>query len=201
VGIVHRDLKLANIMLSESSTVKVLDFGIAKLVGDVAAGAADAGPRSASRTRPVDAPPRDAEATMALTQTGAMMGTLAYMAPEQWDAKPVDGRTDLWAAGVILYEMVTGEHPLSPLVPGALASVVRRDEPMPSIPERFPDIGKLGRSSTGACLSTRRIGWARPHSPPRYRVNGEVADVTAFAEAFACKEGSPMRPAKVCAVW
>ena len=88
-GIVHRDLKPENIMLSQrhgnDDWVKVLDFGIAKV------GAADTGP--------------------ALTQAGAIFGTPRYMAPEQIQGNPVDARTDLYALGIILYEMLTGEHP------------------------------------------------------------------------------------------
>src|SRR5262249_26338973 len=105
----------------------------------VAGGTLDAIARSA-----VGMEPTDTEGAATPTEAGARVGTLAYMAPEQWDAGPVDGRADLWAVGVILYEMVTGEHPLAPLSPKTLMSVARRDVPMPSVRERVPDIGKLG---------------------------------------------------------
>src|SRR5262249_21203062 len=165
-GIVHRDLKPANVMLAESGAVKVLDFGIAKLVG----------------------PASLEEATVELTQADEVIGTLAYMAPEQWGAEPVDGRADLWAAGVMLYQMVTGEHPLAPLSPEALAGVALRDEPMPSVREHLPGIGKLGavidrcllkhkedRLGSAAALCEALEAIARPGAP-RGEGDGEEAN-------------------------
>jgi serine/threonine-protein kinase len=85
-GIVHRDLKPDNVMLDEESEVKVLDFGLAKRrVGEGFASHA--------------------------TETGRMLGTPAYMAPEQWEARPVDARSDVFSFGVMLYELVTGKRP------------------------------------------------------------------------------------------
>jgi serine/threonine-protein kinase len=89
-GIVHRDLKPANIMLTKSG-VKLLDFGIAKLVAPDDLPAADAVTRSD-----------------ALTTEGTILGTLEYMAPEQLEGKPLDARTDIFAFGAVMYEMITG---------------------------------------------------------------------------------------------
>ncbi|HQR68597.1 MAG TPA: serine/threonine-protein kinase, partial [Thermoanaerobaculia bacterium] len=91
-GIVHRDLKPANVFLSSAGT-KLLDFGLAKLRERVEAG-------EASRLPTRDASP--------LTGEGALLGTLAYMAPEQLEGKPADSRTDLFALGTVLFEMATG---------------------------------------------------------------------------------------------
>ncbi|MDB4324726.1 protein kinase [bacterium] len=95
-GIVHRDLKPANLRITEDGRLKILDFGLAKLATD-----ADSGPDDATRT------------AAALTAAGAVVGTIPYMAPEQLRAQPVDARTDIFAAGAVLYEAATARraHP------------------------------------------------------------------------------------------
>jgi serine/threonine-protein kinase len=93
-AIVHRDLKPANIKLKPDGTVKVLDFGIAKALD----------PRFATGGGPA------ALTTPAMTAAGVVLGTAAYMSPEQARGKPVDQRTDVWAFGCVLYEMLTGKH-------------------------------------------------------------------------------------------
>jgi eukaryotic-like serine/threonine-protein kinase len=92
-GIVHRDLKPANIKLTSSGLVKVLDFGLAKAIAED-----DAAPESSPGTT----------LTIASTQTGVVVGTPAYMSPEQLRGQAVDKRTDVWAFGCVLYEMITG---------------------------------------------------------------------------------------------
>ena len=84
-GIVHRDLKSANVMVSGLGQTKILDFGLAKLT--------ETGPEDAT-----------------LTEAGTVMGTLAYMSPEQAEGRPVDWRSDIFSFGVLLYEMVTGRR-------------------------------------------------------------------------------------------
>jgi serine/threonine protein kinase len=105
-GIVHRDLKPENVFLCTSGTVKVLDFGIAKALSDARAMETT---RDGSAGAPAIAPEQHV-----VTEQGALLGTLPYMSPEQWGADQVDERTDIWAAGIMLYEMLAGKHPLAP---------------------------------------------------------------------------------------
>ena len=101
-GIVHRDLKPANIKVRDDGTVKVLDFGLAKIAEDVRpAGTSRAGgghTQSPTITTP------------AMTAAGIILGTAAYMSPEQAKGKPADKRSDIWAFGCVLYEMLTGKR-------------------------------------------------------------------------------------------
>ena len=99
-GIVHRDIKPANLLLSTSGVVKILDFGLAKLAG-----------------------------TEEMTQTGRVVGTVAYMSPEQARGQEVDQRTDIWSLGVVLYEMLSGHQPFQGENLLALSGAIQQDPP------------------------------------------------------------------------
>lgn len=108
-GIVHRDIKPANVLVTADGIVKILDFGVAKLV------------------------------TESNTATGDVIGTVAYMSPEQANGERVDHRSDVWSVGVLLYEMLAGEPPFAgPTVPAVLNAVLTED-PVP-LTARRPDI-------------------------------------------------------------
>ena len=119
-GIVHRDLKPANVMVSHEGRVKVLDFGLAKDVR--ASNLGDATMTSASHT-----------------QVGVVMGTPAYMSPEQTSGRPLDHRTDIFSLGVMLHEMATGRRPFEGTSSAELVSAILRDHP-PSVNEIRPDL-------------------------------------------------------------
>ena len=111
-GVIHRDLKPANIKLKPNGTVKVLDFGLAKALD----------------TTPQGDPSLSPTLTAAATQMGVIMGTAAYMSPEQARGKPVDRRADIWSFGAVLFEMLTGRRPFEGRdVSEVLAGVIRTE--------------------------------------------------------------------------
>jgi serine/threonine-protein kinase len=129
--IIHRDLKPANIKMTAEGRVKVLDFGLAKAIS----GETDSADPGNSETR-----------TMRETQTGVILGTAAYMSPEQPRGKPVDKRADIWAFGVVLYEMLTGDALFSgKTVSDTLAAVLTREPDLTRVPAR-------ARKLLGRCL-------------------------------------------------
>ncbi|MEM9487527.1 MAG: serine/threonine-protein kinase, partial [Myxococcota bacterium] len=188
-GIAHRDLKPENIFITGSGTVKVLDFGIAKLLAD------HSGQSSPTRPRP------ETGTVKSCTHTGSMVGTLPYMSPEQIRAARVDCRTDIWAAGVILYEMVLGQHPIEPLTACALLALADGEVAMPSAREQLPELAELAaiidrclisdqddRTASAADLLAELEAIAPGHQAAQLR-----ADQNPFPGLAAFQEGDAAR--------
>jgi serine/threonine-protein kinase len=126
-GIIHRDLKPANIKLDADGRVKVLDFGLAKALGAEDADATAEDPRNSPTI------------SIAGTRMGVVLGTAGYMAPEQARGQTVDRRADIWAFGVVLFEMISGRQAFSgDTVSDVLASVLKNDLDWRALPSELP---------------------------------------------------------------
>ena len=143
-GVIHRDLKPANIKLTHDGKVKILDFGLAKALGSEAQAATISNSPTLS---------------LAATQAGVILGTAAYMSPEQAKGKPVDRRADIWAFGVVVYEMLAG----SALFSGETASEIMAQVIM--------------KEPTGACF--------HPTLQPGFEICCDAASPRTHATAFA----------------
>jgi serine/threonine protein kinase len=151
-GIIHRDLKPANIKVRSDGTVKVLDFGLAKAMEPTGA----ATPANVSQLPTITTP--------AMTQAGMILGTAAYMSPEQARGKPVDRRADIWAFGCVLYEMLTHKRAFEGEdVTVTLARVVERQADWTAVSGQpracaHCRVGAWRRTRAGGCATSVRPG-------------------------------------------
>jgi len=165
-GIVHRDLKPENVMRANDGRLKILDFGLARILEE-------GGPEGASHTR---------SAGFA-TRPGIVLGTPAYMAPEQINGEAVDARADVFAFGVLLYEYACGEHPFAATTELAVVARVLGSEARPLL-ERCPDVPRGAAAVIARCLRkapSQRFGSAAELVGALETVGDAVPPVSAHA--------------------
>ena len=176
-GIIHRDLKPANIKLTPDGVVKVLDFGLAK--------ALDSGAGATSTTELANSPTITSPA--GVTQAGIILGTAAYMSPEQARGRPADKRSDVWAFGCVLYEMLTGKRAFpGDDVMDTLAAMMRAEPDLAALPSGVP---REIRTLVERCLVKDRRARVSDIAVARYAL--ELPQTTAASARTAARNPWP----------
>jgi serine/threonine protein kinase len=168
-GIVHRDFKPENIMRNADGRLKILDFGLARI------------------ERRADAP-----AMVGATVPGALVGTPAYMSPEQLNGQPADARSDVFALGVVIYEYACGSHPFQAATPLAVAARVLESEPAP-IASRSGSVPPAVGAVVDRCL--------RKTPRDRFESAGAIAEALRAGQASAPPSTSSAGPVPFIAMW
>ena len=164
-GVIHRDLKPANIKVRKDGTVKVLDFGLARAQLEVSSDSAES-----------------PTLTAAATASGVLLGTAAYMSPEQAKGRSVDKRTDVWAFGCVLYEMLTGRRAFAgESVPETVAAVLTAHVNLDALPNHLPRAG-------------RRLLWRCLERDPNRRLRDVTEGLLQLQEELAGLSGEASAP-------
>jgi serine/threonine protein kinase/tetratricopeptide (TPR) repeat protein len=170
-GIVHRDIKPENLFVTKDGRVKILDFGVAKLLPTFEASAVDTESPTDNITRP-----------------GLALGTVAYMSPEQVVGKILDARSDLFSLGVVLYEMLAGKHPFQKPTNPEVMTAILKEEP-PDLPETNRSVSAALENVVRHCLEKEPDG--------RFQSARDVVFALEALPNSAVKPAAPMSPAGV----
>ncbi len=180
-GITHRDLKPSNIKITPNGDVKVLDFGLAKLAESAGSGQQAAGSAPLSMSPTITSPAM-------MTGIGVLLGTAAYMSPEQAKGRAADKRSDIWAFGCVLYEMITSKRPFGGEdVTETLAAILMRDADWSALPAGTPP---AIRTLLKGCLEKDRRQRFADISTPRFL----MSDRAAGASSATPVQTSPVVP-------